>query len=169
MRTDFPFSYLFIRGEKMKIKPIKEITDFCQNYATDLGITVREVEFKQGKNPTLTIYIDKEGGVDLNACELLHRAIFEPLDDLDPTFGMPYTLNVSSMGIDRPFKTEEDFASHVGQRIEVKLYLSIKGKKFFDGILNGFDDKSIDLKVDEKTTFTIDRKNIVKANEYIDF
>ena len=134
-----------------------------------MGITVREVEFKQGKNPTLTIYIDKEGGVDLNACELLHRAIFEPLDDLDPTFGMPYTLNVSSMGIDRPFKTEEDFASHVGQRIEVKLYSSIKGKKFFDGILNGFDDKSIVLKVDEKTTFTIDRKNIVKANEYIDF
>ena len=169
MRTETPVLISFYKRCFVKIKPIEEITKFCQNYATPLGITVREVEFKQGKNPTLTVFIDKEGGVDLDACELLHRAIFEPLDELDPTFGLPYTLNVSSLGIDRPFKTEEDFASHVGQRIEVKLYSSIKGKKFFDGILNCFDQKSITLKVDEKTTLTIDIKNIVKASEYIEF
>lgn len=169
MRTDLPVLISFYKRLIMKIKSISEITEFCQNYATPLGITVKEVEFKQGKNPTLTVYIDKVGGVDLDACELLHRAIFEPLDELDPTFGLPYTLNVSSLGIDRPFKTDEDFASHVGERIEVKLYSSIKGKKFFDGILNAFDEKTLILKVDDKTTLTIDRKNIVKANEYIEF
>lgn len=153
----------------MKVKSVKEIAEFCQSFATPIGITVKEVEFKQGKNPTLTVFIDKEGGVDLDTCELMHRAIFEPLDELDPTYGLPYTLNVSSMGIDRPFKNEEDFASHIGQRIEVKLYSSVMGKKFFDGILVSFDIKSIVLKVNEKTTITIDRKNIVKANEYIDF
>ena len=153
----------------MKVKSNAEILEFAQNIATPLGITVVEVEFKQGKNPELTLYIDKEGGVDLNTCELFHNAINEPLDELDPTFGQPYRLNVSSLGIDRPFKTEQDFLSHIGQRVEVKLYASIKGKKFYDGILMSYDKDKITLKVDDKNTFTIELKTIVKINEYIDF
>lgn len=153
----------------MKIKPLVEIKDFLQEIAIPLGVTVVEVEFKQGKNPTLTVYIDKDGGIDLNTCELFHRAIDIPLDQLDPTFGQAYTLNVSSLGADRPFKTDEDFNSHIGERVEVKLVNSIKGKKFYDGILVSYDGKIITLKVDEKTTFTIDLKNTVKVNEYIDF
>ncbi len=153
----------------MKVKSNQEILEFAQNIAKPLGIDCVEVEFKQGKNPELTLYIDKEGGVDLNTCELFHNAINEPLDELDPTFGLPYRLNVSSLGIDRPFKTDNDFISHIGQRVEVKLYASIKGKKFYDGILMSYDKEKITLKVDEKNTFTIELKNIVKVNEYIDF
>ena len=153
----------------MKVKNVQEIIDFCQNYATPLGITVVEVEVKQGKNPELTIFIDKDGGVDLNACELFHNAILEPIDEFDPTFGQAYRLNVSSLGIDRPFKTDKDFTSHIGEMVEVKLINSIKGKKFYDGILMSYDGKMITLKVDEKNTFTIDLKNTVKVNEYIDF
>jgi len=153
----------------MKVKNVHEIIDFCQNYATPLGITVVEVEVKQGKNPELTIFIDKDGGVDLNSCELFHNAILEPIDEFDPTFGQAYRLNVSSLGIDRPFKTDKDFNSHIGERVEVKLKESIRGKKFYDGVLLSYDGKQITLKVDEKTTFTIDLKNTVKVNEYIDF
>jgi len=153
----------------MKVKNVHEIIDFCQNYATPLGITVVEVEVKQGKNPELSIFIDKDGGVDLNSCELFHNAILEPIDEFDPTFGQAYRLNVSSLGIDRPFKTDKDFNSHIGERVEVKLKESIRGKKFYDGVLLSYDGKQITLKVDEKTTFTIDLKNTVKVNEYIDF
>jgi len=153
----------------MKVKSNAEILEFCAPIGESVGVTVVEVEFKQGKNPSLTIFIDKEGGVDLNACEKFHNAINEPLDELDPTFGAPYTLNVSSLGIDRPFKTEKDFLSHIGQRVEVKLYASISGKKFYDGILTAYNGNDITLKVNEKTTFTIDMKNIVKVNEYVDF
>ncbi len=153
----------------MKVKTNLEILEFCQNIAAPLGVEVVEVEFKQGKNPELTIYIDKDGGVDLDTCELFHRAVDEPLDELDPTFGQPYRLNVSSLGIDRPFKTEKDFNSHIGQRVEVKLNTSIKGKKFYDGVLVGYDGKTIKLRVNDKDTFTIDLKNTVKVNEYIDF
>ena len=53
--------------------------------------------------------------------------------------------------------------------MEVKLYASIRGKKFYDGILTGYDGKAVTLKVDDKTTFTIELKSIVKMNEYIDF
>lgn len=153
----------------MKVKSNAEIMEFCQNIATPLGITVVDVEFKQGKNPVLTVYIDKDGGMDLDTCEVFHRAVYEPIDELDPTFGQPYTLNVSSPGADRPFKTDKDYLSHIGERVEVKLYASIRGKKFYDGILTAYDGKTVTLKVDEKTTFTIELKSIVKMNEYIDF
>ena len=153
----------------MKVKSSKEIMDFCAPIAESVGVKVVDVEFKQGKNPALTIFIDKVGGVDLDACESFHRAIFEPIDELDPTFGAAYTLNVSSLGADRPFKSEEDFLSHIGQRVEVKLYASIRGKKFYDGILVSYNEQGITLKVDEKTTFTIEKKNLVKVNEYVEF
>ena len=153
----------------MKVKSNAEILEFAKKIGDPLGINAVEVEFKQGKNPELTIFIDKDGGVDLDTCEIFHNAINDPLDEFDPTFGLPYRLNVSSLGIDRPFKTDEDFMSHIGERVEVKLYASIKGKKFYDGILMSYDKNQITLKVDEKNTFTIDLKTIVKINEYIDF
>lgn len=153
----------------MKVKSNQEIMDFCTPIANSVGVELVEIEFKQGKNPSLTLFIDKEGGVDLDACESFHRAVDEPLDTLDPTFGMPYTLNVSSLGVDRPFKTERDFNSHIGKKVEVKLYNSIRGKKMLDGELIAYDGKSIQLKVDGKDTYTIDLKNTVKVNEYIDF
>ena len=153
----------------MKIKPIEEIISFCNQYASPLGINIVDVEFKQGKNPSLTIFIDKDGGVDLDACELFHRTIDQPLDELDPTFGLAYTLNVSSPGADRPFKTENDFTSHLGKKVEVKLYNSIRGKKFLEGELLDYDGEKIVIKVDGKNTYTIDLKNTVKVNEYIEF
>lgn len=152
----------------MKIKPVEEIKALCEKYAAPIGITVAEVEFKQGKNPALTVFIDKAGGVSLDDCEKLHNAIFDPLDELDPTYGQPYTLNVSSLGADRPFKTEEDFNSHIGKKVEVKLYAAVKGKKLMDGELVGYDGERIVLKTD-KETFSFDLKSVVKVNEYIDF
>ena len=153
----------------MKVKSIDEITKLCQEIATPLNIRIVEVEFKQGKNPALTVYIDKDGGMDLDTCEVFHNAIFDPLDTLDPTFGQPYTLNVSSPGADRPFKTEADFLSRIGKKVEVKLYSSVAGKKMYDGILLAYDKKTATLQVDKKTTFTLDMKNVVKMNDYIDF
>ena len=153
----------------MKIKPIEDIKSLCEKYAAPLEITVDSVEFKQGKNPTLTVFIDKAGGVSLDDCEKLHNAIFEPLDELDPTFGLAYTLNVSSLGADRPFKKEQDFLSHIGKKVEVKLYAAVKGKKFIEGELLSYDGEHIVVKADEKNTFSFDLKSVVKVNEYIDF
>lgn len=153
----------------MKVKSNKEIIDFCSKIADSVGIKIFDVEFKQGKNPALTIFIDKEGGIDLDTCEKFHNAINEPLDELDPTFGQPYTLNVSSPGVDRPFKTEEDFNSHIGKMVEVKLYSAIKGKKFYEGELLSYNGQCIVIKVDKKNTLSIDMKNVVKVNAYVDF
>ena len=153
----------------MKVKSNPELVKFLTPYATELGLKIYDAEFKQGKNPSLTVFIDKDGGVDLDDCEKFHRSIDLPLDDFDPTFGNPYTLNVSSPGADRPFKTDEDFNSHIGQKVEVKLINSMQGKKFYDGTLMSYTGEAITLKVSEKNTFTIYLKNVVKVNEYIEF
>ena len=152
----------------MKTKTTEEIKAFLEPFAKEQGLEIYDVEVKNGKNPSVTIFIDKEGGVDLNACEAFHRAIDEPLDSLDPTFGEAYTLNVSSPGVDRPFITDKDFSRAIGKKVEVKLYAPMKGKKFFEAVLTGFDDSCVTLdtgKGEEK----IERAKIARINEAIDF
>lgn len=153
----------------MKVKSIEEIKAFCEKYAAPLGLSVPKVEFKQGKNPVLTVFIDKTGGVDLDACEAFHRAVYEPMDELDPTFGEPYTLNVSSLGADRPFVTEEDFSSHIGKTVEIRLKSPVHGKKYYEAVLLSYGNGAIAFKVNEKTAYTADMKIVEKVSEYIDF
>ena len=124
----------------MKVKTIEEIQSAIQPTADEMSIEIVEVEFKQGKEPTLTVYIDVEGGVDLDTCEKFHRAIDPILDEVDPTFGAPYTLNVSSPGLDRPLKTDRDYEKAVGKLMEVKLFAPMQGKKFFEATLKGHDE-----------------------------
>ena len=153
----------------MKVKTELEIAEFLSPFASQIGVDIWEVELKKGKMPELNIFIDKDGGVDLDTCEKFHRLIDEPLDSFDPTCGLAYTLNVSSKGVDWPFKKDEHFLSHIGEKVEVKLVNSVSGKKFYDGILMAYDGKSVTVKVDNKFTFTTPLKNVVKMNEYIDF
>ncbi len=152
----------------MKVMPVGEIEKALIPTAAEQGLEIVEVEFKQGKEPALTIYIDKEGGVDLDACEKFHRAIDPILDELDPTDGAPYTLNVSSPGLDRPLKTDRDFQKCLGQKVEVKLFAPMQGKKLFEGTLVSFDAACVS--VEEKgQPVKIERTKIAKICRAIDF
>ena len=87
-------------------KVADQVLQLVQPIARSLGLEVLEVLYeKKFDGMNLTVVIDKEGGVSINDCEALHRAIDEPLDKLDPIEGS-YTLNVSSPGIDRPLKLD---------------------------------------------------------------
>ena len=152
----------------MKNKPIEDIQATLQPIADEMGIEIVEVEFKQGRSPALTVYIDVEGGVDLNTCEKFHRAIDPALDELDPTEGAPYTLNVSSPGLDRPLKTERDFKKCLGEKVEVKLFAPIKGRKFFEAKLVGFDETNVELE-EKGETFKLEKTKIAKICRAIDF
>ena len=123
----------------MKIKPMEEIRALLQSVADGMDIELVDAEFKQGHSPALTVYIDTEDGVDLDTCEKYHRAIDSALDELDPTYGAAYTLNCSSPGLDRPFRTERDFARHLGEMIEVHLYAPFAGAKYHEGKLTAFE------------------------------
>lgn len=117
----------------MRVMDPEKIADFLRPIGDSLGVEVVEAEFRQGQNPSLTVYIDRAGGIDLDACEAFHNAIDAPLDELDPTYGAPYTLNVSSLGLDRPFRKAADFEKNIGEEVEVKLYASVRGKKILGG------------------------------------
>lgn len=155
-------------GVNMKVKPIEEIQNALQPIADEMQIEIVEIEFKQGKEPALTVYIDIDGGVDLNTCEKFHRAIDEPLDALDPTFGQPYTLNVSSPGLDRPLKTARDFQKCMGEKVEIKLFAPLKGKKFFEAKLVSYDGNCIEVE-EGKETLKLEISKIAKICRAIDF
>ncbi len=151
----------------MKAKPNEEIVAFLKPYAEDCGVEIVEVEFKVSKNPQLTVYIDKDGGVDLDTCEKFHNAINSPLDEFDP-YPNAYTLNVSSPGIDRPLKTEKDFLKRINKMVELSLYAPIKGQKYFEGILKSYDGNNVVVTVNnEDILFPLSR--ISKINEAIIF
>ena len=152
----------------MKVKQIEEIQNALSPIAEEMNIEIVEVEFKQGKDPALTVYIDTETGVDLDTCEKFHRAIDPVLDEVDPTFGAPYTLNVSSPGLDRPLKTERDFRKCLNQKVEVKLFAPLKGKKFFEAMLVAFDENCVELE-EKGEKIKLEKAKIAKICRAIDF
>ena len=152
----------------MKVKTIEEIVSALQPIADEMQIEIVEVEFKQGREPALTVYIDVEGGVDLNTCEKFHRAIDPVLDEVDPTLGAPYTLNVSSPGLDRPLKTARDFEKCLGQKVEIKLYAPMKGKKLFEATLVGHDEHCVEVE-DKGEKIKLEKAKIAKICRAIDF
>ena len=151
----------------MQFKPIEEIRAFLEKIATSMGIEIVDVEFDKHTD-TLTAYIETEQGVDLDTCEKFHNAISDPIDELDPSYGAPYTLNVSSPGLDRPFKTKRDFERKLQKEVEVKLFAPLKGQKSIEGVLIDFDENSVTVKT-SKEDIKISLNKIAKINKAIKF
>lgn len=115
----------------------------------ELGYEIVDVTYESKYDAmNLTIFIDKTGGVTLDDCEVVHRAIDPILDELNPTGDAPYVLNVSSPGLDRPFKKQRDFERNYGNEVEVKLFAPLKGKKNYAGILKEKKEHVVIIEVD---------------------
>lgn len=152
---------------KISEKVEEFIIPIVENLGKDIEIV--EVEFaKKYNGDNLTIFIDKPGGVNIEDCELVHNAVDDPLDELDPTEGRPYTLNVSSPGIDRPIVTDKDFARNIGIELELKLFEPINKKKMLVGTLVAFNNDSIIVE-NNGENLEIERKKISKATKFINF
>lgn len=141
----------------MKVKPIKDVIEFLQPVVGTFGAEIIDAEWNMREN-SLTLIIDSGSGVDLELLEKVHRAVDAPLDELDPTFGAAYTLNCSSPGLDRPFKTERDFSRHIGEKIEVHLYAPLDGKKYYEGELLSFREGKFNIGTEEgEREFSLDK------------
>ena len=151
----------------MKFKPVEEIIAFLTKYADEIGVEIVDVEAKSGKSPYLTVFIDRDGGVDLDTLEKFHNLINIPLDEFDP-YDSPYTLNVSSPGIDRPLKTQRDFERKMGKDVEVKLYAPIDKVKYLEGELVAFENGVVTIKT-QKGEIKIELSKIAKINEAVKF
>ena len=135
-----------------------------------LGYEPVDVEFdkKQNMDSELVIYIDKDGGVDLDDCEKVSTAI-DPLIDAKCPITDPYVLVVSSPGIDRPFKTERDFVKHLGEKVDIKLYEKLNGKKNLTAVLKEYTPEELTLEDSKGKEFRLEMKKIALIRAYIDF
>lgn len=149
-------------------KVAEQVLALVQPIAESMDLHVLEVLYeKKFDGMNLTVIIDKEGGVTIDDCEKLHRAIDAPLDELDP-IDVAYTLNVSSPGLDRPLKLDWDYKRNLGKKITVKLYKPLDGKKTFNGVLETYDKDTFVLNTGNKQlTFT--KKETAQVLPIIEF
>ncbi|MBQ9388197.1 MAG: ribosome maturation factor RimP [Lachnospiraceae bacterium] len=118
-----------------------------------------DVEYvKEGGNYYLRAYIDKLGGITVDDCEIVSRALSDELDKYD-FIDEAYILEVSSPGLCRPLKKEKDFDRHMGEEVEVKLYRAADGVKEFSGILRGYDARCVEIETENQIR-RIEKSNI---------
>lgn len=128
-----------------------------------------DVEYvKEAGTWYLRIYIDKEGGININDCELVSRAFSEILDKED-YIEDAYILEVSSPGLGRPLKKDKDFQRNLGEEVEVRTYKPINKQKEFVGLLEAWDKETVTLQLEGEETLTIARADIALIRQYIDF
>jgi len=134
-----------------------------------LGYELVDIEFqKEQARWVLTLFIDKEGGVSLDDCERVSRAVEPLLDDKDP-IAQSYFLCVSSPGLDRPLKNESDFKRALGKDVEIKLYLRREKKKEYIGKLLGFNALSISVLCKDGKEREFDLKEIALIRPHLEF
>ena len=118
-----------------------------------------DVEYvKEGSNWYLRIYADKEGGINIDDCVLISRALEEKLDKED-FIKDAYILEVSSPGLGRPLKKDKDFARSIGKSVECKLYRAIDKKKEFEGVLKDYSKECVSS-LEKKNSIGLAMKSI---------
>lgn len=144
------------------------VLEMSDKLAEEMNFSVVDVEYKkEGEERILRVYIDKEGGVGLDDCELFSRALEEIIDKKDP-IPEAYSLEVSSPGLDRQLKKEREFLHYLGRQVEVKLYKTLNEKKEFDGILKDYKEKKAYIESDGEI-MEIDPKDAAYIRLYFKF
>lgn len=128
-----------------------------------------DVEYvKEGGTWYLRAYIDKEGGITVNDCELVAREMNEILDRED-YIEDSYIFEVSSPGLGRPLKKEKDYARSMGKELEIRTYRAIDKKKEFYGILIDYDEKKVTIQTEEGEILTFAKTEIALIRLAFDF
>ena len=124
-----------------------KITDMVWQFSEPIvqahGCSLWDVEYvREGGAWFLRLYIDKPGGVNINDCEAISRAIDPVLDEKDP-IPDSYSFEVCSAGLERALKRPGDFARFLGAQVEVRLYQPVDGSKVHIGTLEQYDNGDV--------------------------
>ena len=112
------------------------------------NIDLWDIEFKkEGPSYVLRIFLDKDGGIGINDCEEVSRALSDVLDEHDP-IPQEYMLEVSSAGLDRVIKYDEHFMKCLGKNVDVKLFGTVDGLKEFSAKLVNHTQENVILEID---------------------
>ncbi|MDE6208321.1 MAG: ribosome maturation factor RimP [Lachnospiraceae bacterium] len=128
-----------------------------------------DVEYvKEASNYYLRFYIDKEGGITVDDCEIVSRALGDLLDEKD-FIEESYILEVSSPGLGRPLKKEKDFKRSLGMEVEIHLYKAVDRQKDYTGVLTAYTDNDVTISIDEEKEMKFERKAIALIRLAFDF
>lgn len=133
------------------------------------GFELVDVEYvKEAGNWYLRAYIEKEGGITVDDCEVVSRDA-DVILDRDDCIENSYILEVSSPGLGRPLKKDKHFQQSIGEEVEVRLFRAAEGCKEYTGILEAFDKDSVTLRIEEEKTVVLERSNLALIRLAFDF
>jgi len=135
---------------------IDRVNALLQPILDEMGLELTDLEYvREGRDSTLRVFIDKEGGINLDDCAALSRELGAVLE-VEDVVQAAYRLEVSSPGLDRPLKTQKDYERFVGSLVKIKTYEKLdpdqRGheRKTFVGKLLGFDNGLVRLEQNDK-------------------
>jgi ribosome maturation factor RimP len=128
------------------------------------GLELVDVELRhEGRGLTLRVLADREGGVDLESLSRLSRELSVLFDVEEPIPG-PYTLEVSSPGIDRPLRKPDHFVRYLGKRVRLRSHVPLNGQRNFSGTLATVTAGGVTLRSESGAETYIEFSNVEKAN-----
>jgi len=131
-------------------------------------VSIYDVEYvKEGSDYYLRAYIDKPGGVNIQDCENVSRALSDALDEED-FIPDAYILEVSSPGLGRALKKDKHLLASIGQEVEIKLFKPVDKCKEFSGTLESFDAEVIVIR-DGENARTFERSDVALIRLAFDF
>ena len=146
----------------------KKTKELIADILKDAGVELYDVDFeKEGNDWYLRVYIDKEGGVNIDDCEKVSRAFNDILDKED-YIEETYIFEVSSPGLGRKLKKDINFEKALGESVDIKTFKPIDKQKEFTGILKAFDQNTVTITVEDKET-VFNRKDIAIIKLSLDF
>lgn len=128
-----------------------------------------DVEYvKEAGNWYLRAYIDKEGGITVDDCEVISRILSDWLDKED-FIDDSYIMEVSSPGLGRPLKKDKDFERSLGDEVEIRLFKARNKQKEFTGILKSYDKEHVTIELEDGAEETFTRAEIALIRLAFDF
>ena len=143
---------------------MNKVIDICNPIVESLDFELVDIEYiKEFGSYYLRVYIDKLGGITLDDCQKFSQLLSDILDKDDPITNA-YYLEVSSPGLDRPLKTDQDLNRNIGKEIEVSLYKPFDGIKLYEGKFKEFNNESLIIinEVDELINIPRDIISLIK-------
>lgn len=142
---------------------VERVKTIALPFLTELGLELVDVEFRrEASGWILRLYLDKPSGVTLGDCQRASEELSDLLD-VENFIDHPYTLEVSSPGLNRPLRREADFLRFVGQRARVSASQVVAGQRRFLGVLRGCEEGRILLEREDGTIVLIPYMLIAKA------
>ncbi len=137
---------------------VSAVRAIAQPIAEKLGLQIWDIRFlKEGTGWFLRIFIDKDGGVGIDDCVEMSRALNEPLDEAD-LIEQAYCLEVSSPGVERELVKDEHFQKYIGEKVKLKTIRPVDGKREFSGILESYDDGLVTVRFEDESGLSVTKK-----------